>query len=716
MGSDIVTLVVLGGVMVFASSLTSTRVLLLAAVTLAALAGAPLGATIAVLVVGLAAAIRGRATGHRVWGAAAGAAFVQTLSAMPAGRSELNVALSFAVACLLGRTAWSALGGSRRERARYLSVRVGALVGLALAGFGLAGALALDDFLEGVRKAEAGLDAARDGESDRAADLLDDSSRSLAAAHDALDQWWARPALLLPVVGQHARALTSVAALGTDLTDAAATAARSARVDDLQVTDGKVDLAHVRSMAAPLASVRTAIDGAEEALSAVESRWLLPPVAGRLGALQRTVASAADEAESAAQAVAVLPDLLGGEGPRRYFVAFGTPAETRELGGFMGAYATLVADDGELSLEVTGRVRDINQSMRGRKLTDRAAFPAHFLAFQPQRFWQNITATADFPTLAEAVRQMWSADAGRVDGVLYMDPQTLADMLDLTGPIRVPDHDEPLTSDTAAPFLLRDQYIEFPDDDRHDFLVDAAETVFDELTTGDLPRPGAIVHTLAPAVRERRLLLHSFHSAEQSLFERFNLDGAMPPVRGDFLSVRASNRGLSKIDAMMQRTIDYSVAVDPGSDRVRATLTVSIENDAPSTGLPDPVIGNRVGKPTGTNSTTVSVYTPLELVDVTQGGRSVGRGAFRAHGRNRYTAQVDVPAGRTIEITFQLEGDLDLSDGYRLDVVPQPLVNPDLLRVTVDGPAGWQRSGEDAPTVELREVERFEVYGPSRSR
>jgi hypothetical protein len=296
-----------------------------------------------------------------------------------------------------------------------------------------------------------------------------------------------------------------------------------------------------------------------------------------------------------------------------------------------------------------------------------------------------------------------------------MDPEALAALLELTGPIRVPGYDEALTDRTAGPFLLRDQYLEFPDDDRHDFLVDAAETVFDELTTGELPVPSELADVLAPAVHERRLLLHSFHPEEQALFEHLQLDGALPPVRGDFLSVRSSNRGLNKLDVLMQRTVAYDVTVDPARGRVRATLTVTVENHATATGLPLEVSRNRLGLPTGTNSTTVAVYTPLDLVDVTVDGRPIGRGSGREHGRARYTALLDVPPEGEVTVSFELEGSLDLDGGYHLDVVPQPLVNPDALEVAVHAVTGWTPRGEAVVSTRLREREQVDVrFEPSR--
>jgi hypothetical protein len=634
---------------------------------------------------------------------------VQTILHLPSGRFGANLVVSIAAAgCLVG-PAWQRVGAATRGRLRRVLLVCGLGGAIAVAAFLASLLLARADIEVGIRSAQDGLVAARQGDGDAAADLLDEAGRAFTSAQEDLDSWWARPARLVPVVGQHARSLEVLAGAGADLAEAAGTSAREARVEDLRVTDGRLDLDQVRAMAGPLAAVEVALQRADAAIPGARSEWLVAPVAHRIVDFERSVDEAIGEAATASEAVTVLPDLLGGDGRRTYFVAFGTPAETRELGGFMGAYAILVADDGELSLGVTGRVRDLNELLRGKQLTDPSVFPADYLAMLPQRFWHNITATPDFPTMAEAVHQLWPARAlGRMDGVLYMDPATLGDLLALTGPIRVPGHREALTQRTAADFLLREQYIAFPDDDRHDFLVDAATTVFDELTTGDLPGPGEIVDTLAPAARERRLLLHSYHADEQALFARLDLDGRLPPVEGDFLSVRSSNRGLNKLDAMMRRSVTYDVAVDPGRGIVRSTVTVRIDNDAPGEGLPYGVIGNRLGEPAGTNSTTLAVYSPLGLVDVTQDGRSIGRGASPSLDRNRYTVLLDVPPEGTVTVVFHLEGRVDLRDGYRLEVVSQPLVNADDLRVEVHGSGPWRPwgprtwSGTTSEPVEVR--------------
>ncbi|MDP1806386.1 MAG: DUF4012 domain-containing protein, partial [Acidimicrobiales bacterium] len=551
-------------------------------------------------------------------------------------------------------------------------------------GFAAALLLARADLVRGVDRAEAGLDAAREGRGGQSADLLAGAARDLSDAHRRLDAWWARPVLGLPLVGQQARALSTLSEEGARLAASGAAGVRAAGLDDLRVVDGQVDLAQVRSMAEPLRSVRAQLADSLDGLEGAGSPWLLPPLAGGLDRFERTVVAAAGDADTAAQAVAVLPKLLGGDGERRYLIAFGTPAEARELGGFMGAYAVLAARDGDLSLGGSNRVRNLNVFFQGSRFSDPGALPSSYLAMLPQRFWHNMTATPSFPTMAEAVGQLWQPPrAGELDGILYMDPHTLAALLKLTGPIRIEGHQEPLTSRNAAQFLLRDQYTEFPDDDRHEFLVDAAEQVFDELTTGTLPEPNEVADALSPVIAGRRLLAHSYHPAEQALFEQLGIDGGLPDGQGDFLTVRTQNRGLNKIDALLERSIHYEVARDPSGAGITARVTITLRNEAPSSGLPHSVIGNRLGQPDGTNSTTLAIYTPLELVDVTDDGRSIGRAASPEYGRNRFAVLLDLPPHSERTIVFELAGPLDLAHGYHLDLVPQPLATADRMTVTV---------------------------------
>ncbi len=156
-------------------------------------------------------------------------------------------------------------------------------------------------------------------------------------------------------------------------------------------------------------------------------------------------------------------------------------------------------------------------------------------------------------------------------------------------------------------------------------------------------------------------------------------------MQGDSFGVIVQNGGGSKIDNFLERTIRYSATVSAATGRVRAQATVVLQNTSPSTGVPLYVIGNGIGKPVGTSTLYVSIYSPFSLGKATLDGRPLSLLAERELGRNVYSSFVDIPPGGTKTITVDLGGAIDLSDAkYRFAYIAQVLPNPDRVTWSVD--------------------------------
>ena len=188
-----------------------------------------------------------------------------------------------------------------------------------------------------------------------------------------------------------------------------------------------------------------------------------------------------------------------------------------------------------------------------------------------------------------------------------------------------------MTSSNAAEFLLHDQYTQFPiSSDRTDFLSAASTATFDALTKRKLPTVPHITDTLDPIVRQHRLLFISHTPSELAFLQRIGLKGALPnPDGSDFLSVRTSNGNPNKIDYYLHRIVQDSVRYDPRTGYVNATITVWLKNTAPTSGLPDYVIGNDditagilTGQPRGSNNVLMSIYSGLGHPTATIDGKA----------------------------------------------------------------------------------------------
>lgn len=640
-----------------------------------------------------------------------GASGIALLSAADVGFHGFTALVVAAAVVPLLVSGHNRAGRRTRRCVGWLALAGAAVVALVLGVYGAVLAGSRDAVERGIRHLEAGLDAARDGDDALAERRLADAEQSFARAERALDGAWAQPADVLPVVGHNARAVRAMAVTAHDLAEQGRRVAADADVDQLTVREGRLDLARVRALERPLAEVSSALEVALERMAAVESPWLAPPVADRVARIRGEIAAARPEADIAARAVRVVPEIFGDAGESRWLVVFVTPVEARGRSGFPGNFAELTAIDGDVTMTRFGRSSELESGGRPgvqRVISGPADYLARWARYSPETTWRNITMSPDFPSVGRVMSELYPQVGGRpVDGVIAVDPVALAALLELTGPVAVPGVSEPLAADNAARFLLIEQYVRFTDKgQRVDMLEDLAEIVFDRLTGGDLPGPRVLADVLAPMVRDGHVQLYGRDPRQQRLFAAIGADGALPPVRGDFLSVVHSNATGNKVDLFLSRDIDYRASWDPETGAVTATVEVTLVNESPGAGLPRYVIGNSLGAegvdlPAGTNRTHLSVYSPLALEAAALDGDEIGMTPEVERGRYAYSLFVDVPPeGGTRRVTLELRGRLALDGGaYRLDVANQPLVRPDDLRVTVESATGEPLSGEPPMTA-----------------
>ncbi|QXC62947.1 DUF4012 domain-containing protein [Aquihabitans sp. G128] len=566
------------------------------------------------------------------------------------------------------------------------------LIGVATAGAATLRARSQLEVAE--HQATIGVEAAQRGDVAAAGRAFRSSTIAFSRARSSTSAWWSAPARQLPVVAQHVRTLDALARLGGRGSALALQGTVDVDVDRLRLVDGRVDPDVVASYAPVLAGLDREVGRLRREAAEVGSPWLTTPVAHQLTHFRATAAHAAASARTASQAAAVAPMLLGGEGKRTYLVAFVTPSEARASGGFMGNYGVLVADEGRLDLVRVGRDDELDRA--GDPATKHLSGPADYVArygpFDPAHTWANLTLSPDFPSVAQAMAELFPQSGGvPVDGVIRLDPYAIAGLLQLTGPVHVDGLPMALDAENAAPFLLAGQYSAFGDQDaRSDLLGDVAQAAFDQLTTGRAGRPAEVAAALGPAIARGNLALWFRDPEAQAFVERIGADDGLPPVAGgDRFGVTTQNASGNKIEAFLQRTVRAHVRLDARTGRTRTTVEVALHNDAPTGGFPSYVIGNLVGQPAGTNRSYVSFFSSQELVSAEVDGVGLPLRRDREAGYQVASAFLDLAPGATRTITLQLAGTTDLTSGtYRFRYLPQVMVRPDRVTWALDTDGG----------------------------
>jgi Protein of unknown function (DUF4012) len=604
-----------------------------------------------------------------------------------------------------------------RRIVRLVALGGAVLIGVLVIPLLVAGLSTRGQLHRGIGDAEDALHKLTSGNAGQGRQELAAAASDFRSSRSILDAWWTLGARLVPVAAQQRQALTGGVAAADTVTEAAQRESAQIDLTDLRYSGGGVNLARVQALASPLAEINAELLRAANLLKTARDGWDVSPVRHRLETLNADVVRARSSIGLGQEVVADAPSLLGADGVRHYFVAFMDPPESRGLGGILAWYGVLSADRGHLTLTAEGDPLNFENELAqrgGGHISGPADYLARYGQFDPQKYPVDLTYAPDLPTVTDVVSQIY-AEIGHpaIDGMLVLDPNSVASVLAYAGPVDVQGFGE-LTPNNAAELLDKGQYALYPSpyqqDQRKQVLDQALKAASEQLTHGSM-NARTLASDLSPLVRSGDLLFWSTHSQDQPLLRQIGLAGAFPTAGGgDLLSFITQNAANNKIDAYLQRTIDYKVSFDPYDGSVSSTLDVTLHNEAPATGLADEVIGSYDGSglPLGAERLWYSVYTPLQLSGATLDGVPVPMSEAPEFGVHTYSGYVTVPSGATATLQIHLTGRVD-SGSYHLQLHDQPTVVPDRISVSVEGAAGWRTasSGNWTPSAQLDPAKLF---------
>jgi hypothetical protein len=529
------------------------------------------------------------------------------------------------------------------------------------------------------------------------------ASESFAEIREAADKPWMWAARAVPVVGSNVAMIRTAAAVGADLNEAAGEITTSVDQTELREADGGVDLVVLAEMEAPVSAALAEIESARAEVTKADSPWLLAPLQTGVDDLVSEIEDARRSAEVAEMAVQQAPGLLGADGPRRYLMLLGNPAESRDIGGHVGNWAEFRVADGDLDLVEVGEPYDLASPGRPLQLTP-GAYPQPLVELRPETYPQNWGGTPDLPTVGRLAAELFpqARPGAPLDGVLYADPAAFAALLSFTGPAQVEGSGVTLTPDNAERFLTLDQFATYESEEIANSAVsDLIEGSLRSFFSNQLPSPRRLADVFGPLVEQGRLRFASLRPDDTELLDELGLLGqAERPGAGDLLGVMTQNTNPSKIDSYLRRRIEYFVNWDVVSGRVNSRVRIALSNTAAESGLPDLVGKAPPGLPPGTNRTTVAVLNPGRVKGATLDGEPVPVGTRQeSRGVRRHSFLVDLPPGaeRVLEVELQSTAG---PGRYVLQWIGQPTVAPGSTDISIRA-SGLDDRSEDVNRYEF---------------
>ena len=290
---------------------------------------------------------------------------------------------------------------------------------------------------------------------------------------------------------------------------------------------------------------------------------LPPTIAGRLLQLQQATPLMSAGLQMAPQ----LPALIGFKGRQTYLILVQNNHELRATGGFITAIGTITVEEGE--------ILDLDFVDSYKLVSEDGAYPNAPEAMQrymgiPIMLLRDVNWSPDLPTTAQLALALYEQETGIVaDGIVTVDLDAVAILVDALGPLRTPGTETPITGDNVIELVKQfwDQPVELQSTEkdnewwrqRKDFMPTLAAAALQRLESGKVDTL-ALLQAGQLALERRSVQIWLPNPEIEPVLAGLGWDGRLnPPRTGDYLALIDTNMGYNKVDSVIQRRIIHSI-------------------------------------------------------------------------------------------------------------------------------------------------------------
>ncbi len=285
-----------------------------------------------------------------------------------------------------------------------------------------------------------------------------------------------------------------------------------------------------------------------------------------------------------------LPDLLGGAHPATYLVLAQNRDELRASGGFitaLGVFNLVRGADYFFDISDSYQVDDFSKSY--------PPPPEPLSTYMLSGLWlaRDANWSPDFPTAARQAQSLYQLSTGQeTQGVIAFDQEAVVHLLSVTGPLHLVGQTEPITPANVEQYMHA-AWAPAPQEgfsrewwlNRKQFIADLGKAlVKSALSLGDREKMILLGRVFLDDLRAGHLLLYFNQPEAQAVLTNLGLDHAVKPGDADYLFVVDSNIGFNKVDAVIQRRLDYQVDLrDPAQPTAQLAVlyTHTLQVDTP---------------------------------------------------------------------------------------------------------------------------------------
>ena len=256
----------------------------------------------------------------------------------------------------------------------------------------------------------------------------------------------------------------------------------------------------------------------------------------------------------------VFADLLGGNGPRKYLFLFQNNSEMRPTGGFIGSYGLLNISNGHVKdFFIDGIFNPDGQ------LKTKIVPPKPIQKISAAWSLHDSNWFADFPASARKAVYFYEKTGGpTVDGVITITPTILQKLLEITGPVEMPDYGVTLDANNFVELTQHEVEVDYDKEENEPkkILSDLAPIVLEKLLANkSIENVSKIANAFAQGLSEKQILLYFQNKDLQDIILQQGWSGRIIPTENDYVSVINTNINGFKTDAVIEEKIEHKAEI-----------------------------------------------------------------------------------------------------------------------------------------------------------
>lgn len=276
-------------------------------------------------------------------------------------------------------------------------------------------------------------------------------------------------------------------------------------------------------------------------------------------------------------AIGLLPELLGYDSEKHYLLVFENNMELRPTGGFIGSYGIITVKDGKIVDLFTDDVYNLDKFSEGKLL---ALAPEPMLIYNKQKYWYLRDANW-YPAWSDSAKKIVeffhierknaNLSDQRIDGVIAITPDFIANLLAVLGPIDV--HGIKFSANNFA--LDLEEFVEggfedknIPYAERKSIIGLLSKIIIDRIENTTPNNFAKVWLAFKKNIDEKNILVYIFDDKLQKYFSDQNWAGEIRQTEGDYLMVVDSNFASLKTDAVMKRSIKKSLLINQSGELI----------------------------------------------------------------------------------------------------------------------------------------------------